>query len=505
MCGERILGRTCTAHGNALRTHVAEAIAVMKHPQSRRVRQSLLEQMQCLEHALEGLDTVFADPTQHAQGLDSAMTALITCCDEVSNCPGMDAFLEQDLHRLKQKNGTLFEQTKASSIRDKIRKIARYQTCATRLNNLARVHCILRNMSVHCISLPEDGLRCIDISKAQSSMEEVVSRVGTTGGLTKRQLTRLMNKRASCKTVRNRSFEDSLKRAQGGEAKIHAEVQLMWYLGQQQIRHPPRVIESHKKPCFLCAVLMICSGKYPVQRTHGQIHHGWRLPSTVWDGMHERFAQDLDMYAASCVRVVLGAEHIPKVQTMRCHSSATLYRAGIMSVLTVLSKADGDGEGVTSDSSEVTLGGGGTATARTAAEGGASTDLEADKIPVPAGIEESAGNDCLLSPGPLSKTRSDSAVCMSIPPGGTAWVRVDTKLQVLIEHESLQGGQVGDLKIRVRQLSIEEAGQRRSQECVHDVVEDLKVGNEISCGRGGGSVLMRLGSEVYAVEVDTAS
>ncbi|KAF4968054.1 hypothetical protein FSARC_4472 [Fusarium sarcochroum] len=88
------------------------------------------------------------------------------------------------------------------------------------------------------------------------------------------------------------------------EPRIHAEIQLMWYLERHPTTKPPRVIASNKDACFLCNAFISSYGAYMIPRTHGRIYPGWRLPSNGLDETRRRFPEELERLAAERVEMM---------------------------------------------------------------------------------------------------------------------------------------------------------------------------------------------------------
>ncbi|CAI6275811.1 unnamed protein product [Periconia digitata] len=63
------------------------------------------------------------------------------------------------------------------------------------------------------------------------------------------------------------------------QSKIHAEIQLLYYIELNPSSSPPRIVASSKDACFLCNAFILMHGKLHTARTHGRIYPGWRLPS----------------------------------------------------------------------------------------------------------------------------------------------------------------------------------------------------------------------------------
>ena len=61
-------------------------------------------------------------------------------------------------------------------------------------------------------------------------------------------------------------------------AKVHAEIQLLFFYEQNLRRRPPRVICSSKSACYLCDLFFRIHGQFYLPRTHGRLYHKWTLP-----------------------------------------------------------------------------------------------------------------------------------------------------------------------------------------------------------------------------------
>lgn len=61
-------------------------------------------------------------------------------------------------------------------------------------------------------------------------------------------------------------------------AKVHAEMQLLFFYGQNQMRRPPRAVCSSKSACYLCDLFFRIHGQFYLPRTHGRLYNKWTLP-----------------------------------------------------------------------------------------------------------------------------------------------------------------------------------------------------------------------------------
>ncbi|KAM4066307.1 deaminase domain-containing protein [Hirsutella rhossiliensis] len=82
------------------------------------------------------------------------------------------------------------------------------------------------------------------------------------------------------------------------EAKIHAEIQVIFYIETIGPQPLPRVICSSKDACFLCNAFIAMHGKFHTPRHHGRLYPGWRLPHFPQPSdLERRFIQMLDNHA----------------------------------------------------------------------------------------------------------------------------------------------------------------------------------------------------------------
>ncbi|MCJ1462819.1 hypothetical protein MMC07_001422 [Pseudocyphellaria aurata] len=61
-------------------------------------------------------------------------------------------------------------------------------------------------------------------------------------------------------------------------AKVHAEIQLLFFYELSPGRQRPRVICSSKSACYLCDLFFKLHGQFHSPRTHGRLYEKWTLP-----------------------------------------------------------------------------------------------------------------------------------------------------------------------------------------------------------------------------------
>lgn len=62
------------------------------------------------------------------------------------------------------------------------------------------------------------------------------------------------------------------------DAKVHAEIQLLFFYKLHQDRPRPRIICSSKSACYLCNLFFQLHGDFQVPRTHGRLYEKWTIP-----------------------------------------------------------------------------------------------------------------------------------------------------------------------------------------------------------------------------------
>ncbi|KAH7266979.1 uncharacterized protein BKA55DRAFT_533772 [Fusarium redolens] len=179
-----------------------------------------------------------------------------------------------------------------------VHKLAHYKTCAWTLVKLSRRYLILGHTSTITVRLddtafgkPPAETKEFKLEKHLKKLKDEYNTNWDLDNFTQRLATNTENFRKEFLRVTN-------------DPKIHAEIQLMWYLECHPSSKPPRVIASNKDACFLCNAFISFHGKYMIPKTHGRIYPGWRLPSTGLNETRRLFAKELERIAVGKVNVV---------------------------------------------------------------------------------------------------------------------------------------------------------------------------------------------------------
>jgi hypothetical protein len=121
------------------------------------------------------------------------------------------------------------------------------------------------------------------------------------------------------------------------EAKIHAEVQLVYYCELNPSRQPPRIIASNKDACYLCNAFISMHGKMHTSRTHGRLYPGWRLPVIPNLGQLER---SFNAVLAAQIRASLDTSLSRGCKTMYPEPNESTLLSLVHSETTIVSRVD---------------------------------------------------------------------------------------------------------------------------------------------------------------------
>ncbi|KAI2614966.1 hypothetical protein GGR54DRAFT_312779 [Hypoxylon sp. NC1633] len=179
-----------------------------------------------------------------------------------------------------------------------IGKVATYRYAARFLFRLSKKTPLARRMRVVPVNLPAEAFGRVLATGNKEYEPKLEVTVSSIEGLKKKnrdlaQICRLLEK-----TERNAKtqFADQTRRTLR-EAKIHAEIQLLYYCELKSSRaRLPRVVCSSKDACWLCNEFILMYEKIHMPKTHGRLYPGWRLPmlrGPGFDDFAKRYNQRL--------------------------------------------------------------------------------------------------------------------------------------------------------------------------------------------------------------------
>lgn len=181
-------------------------------------------------------------------------------------------------------------------------KVARYREAARFLYRTAKKFPSVQQMKIVIVELPESAFE-IPGEQYTPALLSIISRIGIQDGQWDLgHICRLLN---TTELEASNQFAQRTKRTLK-KAKIHAEIQLLFYCELKTSKLPPRVICSSKDACFLCNAFISMHGKMHMPRSHGRLYPGWRLPLLPkFNEMEQRFNQVLENYIKDSLRVLL--------------------------------------------------------------------------------------------------------------------------------------------------------------------------------------------------------
>ena len=167
------------------------------------------------------------------------------------------------------------DQTLKTSLLNMISKVARYREAATILFRVAKRFPIVRQAKVESICFPQESFQCPAIGKYKPNLRSAISRV-----VPKYDTTKLGQVWQSLQMTESAAVNQFAEQAQNTlqQARIHAEIQLIFHCELQSDVKFPRVICSSKDACFLCDAFISLHGKTYTPQCHGRLYPGWRLP-----------------------------------------------------------------------------------------------------------------------------------------------------------------------------------------------------------------------------------
>ncbi|KAF4990410.1 hypothetical protein FDECE_14402 [Fusarium decemcellulare] len=230
---------------------------------------------------------------------DDNLGSIVSAFHDISRIPNLESILCEKLGSVIRPPSLL------PGLLNTIRKLGKYQSSANTLEELSKRHSIVGNASLRIVTLdslessrPSPGAlaRGFDLKQKLKALKR-----DRGSGWDVDDLIRKLSR-----TFKNdtEQFEEQF-RGMTSHPKVHAEIQLAWYVDEQHFPNPPRVITSTKDACFLCNAFLSFHGEYIIPRTHGRIYPGWRLPSTGFGGLREGFPQELQRLAAERIDLLI--------------------------------------------------------------------------------------------------------------------------------------------------------------------------------------------------------
>ncbi|KAI8720734.1 hypothetical protein NCS52_00519300 [Fusarium sp. LHS14.1] len=229
---------------------------------------------------------------------DEDLKSIIETCHEISEIPNIGGLLLNDLSHTKPRvNPTICE-----AVLNITRKVASYKEAAHTLAKLAKQYESIRQATTTIVTLDASSFAhggSAERPSLRATLDKLKAQHGT--GWQSDQVARKLSSYLGYEYDHHQGHIDQLM----DDPKVHAEIQLIWYLEQHQGSTPPRVIASNKDACYLCNAFIAFHGKYIIPRTHGRIYPGWRMPSGgLWD-VKMGFSLELERLAVERINKIL--------------------------------------------------------------------------------------------------------------------------------------------------------------------------------------------------------
>jgi hypothetical protein len=184
-----------------------------------------------------------------------------------------------------------------------VSKVARYREAARFLYRTAKKFPLAQKMRIVPVDLPQEAFDEIPANQYTPILQSAISRISAQYG--KWDFGHICQLLKTTEREASDQFAQQTRKTLNG-AKIHAEIQLLFYCELKVSKLSPRVVCSSKDACFLCNTFIFMHGKMHTPRAHGRLHPGWRLPLFPdLNGIEERFNLALENYVKNSVRTLL--------------------------------------------------------------------------------------------------------------------------------------------------------------------------------------------------------
>ncbi|KAM0198713.1 hypothetical protein ACHAPQ_000825 [Fusarium lateritium] len=246
---------------------------------------------QVLISRMEAFQKKLTPDASTTTALDKQLELIVESFFNISKIPTLGATLLDEV-------GPRMEPYLCRGLLNTINKMAHYQSCAYTLVRLSKRYTSFGNISTVTVKLDESAFARPPQKATRFELKKHILKLKK-DYKTKWDLSDLDQKLA--KNTEN--FWPDFERITS-ESRIHAEIQLMWYLERRQSPIPPRVIASNKDACFLCNAFISLHGKYMTPKTHGRIYPGWKLPSSRLDETRKLFPKELERMVVEKIDVL---------------------------------------------------------------------------------------------------------------------------------------------------------------------------------------------------------
>lgn len=184
-----------------------------------------------------------------------------------------------------------------------INKVSRYKEASRFLYRTAKKYPRVRHMQPVIVVLPTEAFKRFDASQYDPMLLGALSRFrGLHAHWDLQQVCNLLKiKQQDAKNQFAKQAKQTVT-----EAKIHAEIQLLYHYEIEPLTLPPRIVCSSKDACYICNQFILMHGKMHTSRCHGKIYTGWRLPALpALQDLERRFNMMLDTLVETTLSTLL--------------------------------------------------------------------------------------------------------------------------------------------------------------------------------------------------------
>ncbi|KAI1506333.1 hypothetical protein F5X99DRAFT_104 [Biscogniauxia marginata] len=172
-------------------------------------------------------------------------------------------------------------------------KVAKYREAARFLLREARKFPMVRKMKIVFVNPAQEAFSPISTENYRPALSSAIARMNLPHGQ-QWDTSHVCQLLSVNEPVAKEAFTKQTWRTLR-EAKVHAEIQLLYYCDIKAYRRPPRVLCSSKDSCFLCNAFILMHGKMHAPRCHGKLYPNWRLPLLPeFSDIERKFNQELE-------------------------------------------------------------------------------------------------------------------------------------------------------------------------------------------------------------------
>lgn len=243
------------------------------------------------------LESLTTDEINSEHGLNLLVSIVVTC-KQLQSRQGLHIALARCSQSIKSSTEVMT---------GLITRLSRYYAASTFLLRAATRFPIFSLIEVSPVMIRASKISKTDLDPFAAT---VIDQLST------RQRGRIPNKVLTTPALKIK--EEICHTAMAKSYPVHAEIQLLLHYERHFSNHPPRVISSYKKACYLCSLFFKLHGKFIVPSTHGRLYEKWILPENI-----ETFQVSPDEHICSTLQrfvlameeairaVVFGAQHRP--------------------------------------------------------------------------------------------------------------------------------------------------------------------------------------------------